>query len=94
MNKTELLAQIDELLEQSIDAYEVTDLKVDEGDHGALYSIAAYLEDVVQCLRKARRAGRVLREEYNDDLSKKPEYMEQGDDEDEDEDEDADGDDD
>jgi hypothetical protein len=94
MNKTELLAQIDELLEQSIDAYEVTDLKLEESDDGALHKIHISLEHAIECFRRARRSGRTLREEYNDDLSKKPEYMEQGDDEDEDEDEDEDGDDD
>jgi citrate lyase gamma subunit len=87
MNKTQLLTQIDELLEDAIEAYEVTDLKLEETDNGTLHTINVCLEQAIEAFRRARRSGRTLREEYNDDLSKKPEYMEQGD-EDEDEDED------
>jgi exonuclease VII small subunit len=87
MNKTQLLAQIDELLEDAIDAYEVTDLKLEETDNGTLHTINVCLEQAIEAFRRARRSGRTLMKEYNDDLSQKPEYMEQGAQDDEDEDE-------
>jgi hypothetical protein len=90
MNKTELTVLIDVILEQSIVAYEITDLKLEEGDNGAICHINCCLEQALQALRRARRSGRILMEEYNDDLSKKPEYMKQDENEDEDEDEDED----
>jgi hypothetical protein len=93
MTKLELLTKISALLDQSIEAYEVTDLKLEETDNGTLCTISACLERAIDSLRLARRFGRVLLEEYEDDLTKKPEYIDLHlddsiEDEDEDEDED------
>jgi hypothetical protein len=92
MNKTQLLVQISQLLEESIVAYEVTDLKLEQTDHGTLRNINVYLQQAVESLRKARRSGRTLLEEYEDDLSKKSNIHDrtEGVDEDEDEDDDED----
>jgi hypothetical protein len=91
MNKTELLVKISALLDQSIEAYEVTDLKLEESDNGTLHTINVCLENAIEAFRRARRSGRTLLEEYEEDLTKKPEYIDLDDsieDEDEDEDED------
>jgi hypothetical protein len=93
MNKTELLVKISALLDQSIEAYEVTDLKLEESDNGTLHTINVCLENAIEAFRRARRSGRTLLEEYEEDLTKKPEYIDLDDsieDKDEDEDEDED----
>jgi hypothetical protein len=93
MNKYELLTKISALLDQSIEAYEVTDLKLEESDNGTLHTINVCLENAIEAFRRARRSGRTLLEEYEEDLTKKPEYIDLDDsieDKDEDEDEDED----
>jgi hypothetical protein len=75
MNKYELLTKISALLDQSIEAHEVTDLKLEAKDNGSLCDINSCLDRTIDVLRRARRSGRVLLEEYEYDLTKKPEYI-------------------
>ena len=92
MTKQLLLISISTLLSRAIEAYEFTDLHLEVSDRGTLQDINHHLQYAVESLRQARRAGRVLLEEYEDDLTKKPEYanliMAIDEDEDEGEDED------
>lgn len=90
MKKQLLIISIEKLLDRAIEAHEVTDLHLEANDSGTLQDINQNLEYAVESLRRARRSGRVLLEEYEDDLTKKPEYADliMAIDEDEDEDED------
>jgi hypothetical protein len=75
MNKYVLLTQIAALLDKSIEAHELTDLKLEEYDDGSLRTVNTCLEMVIDSLRRARRVGRLVLEQYEDDLIKKPEYI-------------------
>jgi hypothetical protein len=75
MNKTQLTVHISNLLKGAIEAYEAADLCLEENDMGALYSIHDSLEIAVKYLRIARRMGQVLQEQYEENLEKKPEYL-------------------
>jgi hypothetical protein len=83
MYKTQLVNKIADLLENAIAAYETTDLCLDEEDRGILCELNSTFADVVVMLRQSRRYGRVLLEQYEENLTRKPEY--QGDSIDEDE---------
>jgi hypothetical protein len=88
MNKRQLSTAIEELLEKMIEVYEVTDLKLEEEDRGILYELNHTMSQLTDLLRQARRYSRVLLEQYEDDLTRKPEYLDDSIDKDEDEDDD------
>jgi hypothetical protein len=67
MTKTELLVQISELLDKSIELYEVIDLKLEESDSGSLQTMHIFLDTAIEYLRKTRRTGRVVFNEYEDE---------------------------
>lgn len=95
MSKNQLIDHISSLLNEAIQAHEVADFHLVEDDTGALYSIHDSLDVAVKYLRIARRMGRVLQEQYEENLDKKPEYIEredsiESDDGDDGDDEDAD----
>jgi hypothetical protein len=94
MNKKQLTVHISNLLQGTIEAYEAADLCLEEHDMGALYSIHDSLEIAVKYLRLARRMGRVLQEQYEENLDKKPEYLDRADSINEDDGDDGDDDDD
>jgi hypothetical protein len=94
MKKTQLIVHISNLLQGSIEAYEAADLCMEEDDTGALYDICVNLECAVRHLRTARRMGRVLQEQYEENLDKKPEYIDRADSIEEDDGDDGDDDDD
>lgn len=90
MNKYELVAQVSQILGKTIEVFEVADLKLEEGDMNILYEIHSHLDRSLTHLRQVRRSARLLLEQYEDDLTRKPEYINNSIDEDEDEDEDED----
>jgi hypothetical protein len=94
MYKSQLIDRIADMLKGTLEAYEAADLCMEENDMGALYSIHDSLEIAIKYLRTARRAGRVLQEQYEENLDKKPEYIDLGDSIDEDDSDDGDDDDD
>jgi hypothetical protein len=79
MYKSQLIDRIAEMLKGTIEAYEAADLCMEEDDAGALYDICVNLECAVRHLRTARRMGRILQEQYEENLDKKPEYIDLGD---------------
>lgn len=88
MNKNQLITEISALLDKAIEIHELVDLKLEEQDHGVLEDVHIHLNSVVTNLREVRRKARLVLEEYEDDLTKKPEYLDKSIDEDADEDED------
>jgi hypothetical protein len=78
MYKTQLIDRISDLLHKAIEAHEATDLCLGDRDDGALSKINSTLSTSIQYLRKARRASRILAEEYEENLDIKPEYLEKG----------------
>lgn len=90
MYKSQLIDRISSLLQGTIEAYEAADLCLVEDDMGALYTIHDSLEVAVKYLRTARRMGRVLQEQYEENLDKKPEYIDRDDSIDEDDGDDGD----
>jgi hypothetical protein len=89
MNKFQLVDRISDLLKGTVEAYEVADLYLEENDMGALYGIHDNLEIAIKYLRTARRIGRILQEQYEENLDKKPEYIDLGDSIEEDEEDDS-----
>jgi hypothetical protein len=75
MNKSQLQAEISDLLGKAIELHEWTDLKLEANDCGQLEDINICLENVVDYLRKARRTMRTVIEDYEDNLTKKPEHI-------------------
>jgi hypothetical protein len=72
MNKYQLEAKISDLLHNAIEVHEVIDFKLEVTDRGSLEDMNLFFEQVVDLLRKARRTMRLVLEEYENDLTKKP----------------------
>ena len=75
MYKTQLVERISDLLHNAIEAHEATDLCLRHRDKGALNQINSFLSKAVVSLREARRVSQILMEEYEENLDKKPEYL-------------------
>jgi hypothetical protein len=93
MYKSQLIDRIADMLRGTTEAYEAADLCMEEDDAGALYDICVNLECAVRHLRTARRMGRVLQEQYEENLDKKPEYLDRDDSIEDDDGDDGDNDD-